>query len=165
MENSNVKLINSKDLLLISETCINCAMIFIEWQLKMKNALFNVGKIKRSFPCNNEVIRSLNRFDDNTDKLDPGRFVRIMNGFYNGVYSDKHAMLYRLGFLLAKQTLIVESFPEKVAYDLSQLSLSESFSPEKINSIQRLLDMRANGDDVALNNLDSFLVRVFEAVC
>ncbi len=96
--------ISDSDLQAILELSVNVGTNYLMWYGAHED--LTTKQIREEYDCSDELHKVLDDFDPEGDKgLDSKRLAVVVYEYLNKKYSKNHAMLYRVGFSIAQQTL------------------------------------------------------------
>ncbi|MBT6049786.1 MAG: hypothetical protein HOG49_23550 [Candidatus Scalindua sp.] len=96
--------INDSDLQIILELSVNVGTNYLMWYGAHED--LTTKQIREEYDCGGELLKVLDDYDPEGDKgLDSKRLAVMVYEYLNKEYSKNHAMLYRVGFSIAQQTL------------------------------------------------------------
>jgi len=96
--------ISDPDLQIILELSVNVGTNYLMWY--GAHEALTTKQIREEYDCSGELLKVLDDFDPEGDKdLDSKKLAVMVYEYLNKEYSKNHAMLYRVGFSIAQQTL------------------------------------------------------------
>lgn len=96
--------ISDSDLQMILELSVNVGTNYLMWYGAHED--LTTKQIREEYDCSDELSKVLDDFDPEGGKsLDSKRLAVMVYEYLNKKYSKNHAMLYRVGFSIAQQTL------------------------------------------------------------
>ncbi len=96
--------ISDTDLQIILELSVNVGTNYLMWYGAHED--LSTKQIREEYDCCGELHKVLDDFDPEGNKgLDSKRLAVVVFEYLNEKYSKNHAMLYRVGFSIAQQTL------------------------------------------------------------
>jgi len=96
--------ISDSDLQKILELSVNVGTNYLMWYGAHED--LTTKQIREEYDCCGELHKVLDDYDPDGDKgLDSKRLAVVVYEYLNKKYSKNHGMLYRVGFLIAQQTL------------------------------------------------------------
>ncbi|MBT3353809.1 MAG: hypothetical protein HN402_02715 [Candidatus Scalindua sp.] len=96
--------ISDSDLQIILELSVNVGTNYLMWYGAHED--ITTKQIREEYDCSGELHKVLDDFDPEGNKgLDSKRLAVVVYEYLNKKYTKNHAMLYRVGFSIAQQTL------------------------------------------------------------
>jgi hypothetical protein len=96
--------ISDSDLQKILELSVNVGTNYLMWYGAHED--LTTKQIREEYDCSDELHKVLDDYDPEGNKgLDSKRLAVVVYEYLNKKYSKNHAMLYRVGFSIAQQTL------------------------------------------------------------
>jgi hypothetical protein len=96
--------ISDSDLQKILDLSVNVGTNYLMWA--GIHGKLTTKQIRDEYDCCDELLKVLDGFDPDGDKkLDSKRLVVMTHGYLNENYSQNHATLYKIGFLIVQQTI------------------------------------------------------------
>ena len=96
--------ISDSDLQIILELSVNVGTNYLMWYGAHED--LTTKQIREEYDCSGELLKVLDDFDPEGNKgLDSKRLAVMVYEYLNREYSKNHAILYRVGFSIAQQTL------------------------------------------------------------
>jgi len=96
--------ISDSDLQIILELSVNVGTNYLMWYGAHED--LTTKQIREEYDCSGELLKVLDDFDPEGNKgLDSKRLAVMVYEYLNRKYSKNHAILYRVGFSIAQQTL------------------------------------------------------------
>ncbi len=129
--------ISDADLQIILELSVNVGTNYLMWYGAHED--LTTKQIREEHDCSDALLKVLDDFDPEGDKsIDSKRLAVMVYEYLNKQYSKNHAMLYRVGFSIAQQTLGLSAIISTSDEEGSDKSISDIL-PEHMKNLKNRL--------------------------